>query len=136
MWIDGLPDVIRGRVWFMAFGNRSAITRELFDIMAERGSTLKNLLKQHSALEHQIIESGGQVPKQHIIKFDKIGESETLVQKLMKLRKKLSMLISLKAESKTRERSILIIDTDIPRTFSNVPNFKSPETTDSLQRIL
>jgi len=45
MWIDGLPDVIRGRVWFMAFGNRSAITRELFDIMAERGSTLKNLLK-------------------------------------------------------------------------------------------
>lgn len=54
----------------------------------------------------------------------------------MKLRKKLSMLISLKSESKTRERSILIIDTDIPRTFSNVPNFQSPETTDSLQRIL
>jgi len=54
----------------------------------------------------------------------------------MKLRKKLSMLISLKSESKTRERSILIIDTDIPRTFSNVPNFKSPETTDFLQRIL
>ena len=52
LWIDGLPDVIRGRVWFMAFGNRSAITRELFDIMAERGSTLKNLLKQHSAMEH------------------------------------------------------------------------------------
>ena len=52
MWIDGLPDVIRGRVWLMVFGNRSAITRELFDIMAERGSTLKNLLKQHSALEH------------------------------------------------------------------------------------
>jgi hypothetical protein len=76
------------------------------------------------------------VPKQHIIKFDKIEESETLIQKLMKLRKKLSMLISLKAEAKTRERSILIIDTDIPRTFSNVPNFKSPETTDSLQRIL
>ena len=76
------------------------------------------------------------MPKQQIIKFDKIEESETLIQKLMKLRKKLSMLISLKAESKTRERSILIIDTDIPRTFSNVPNFKSPETTDSLQRIL
>ena len=76
------------------------------------------------------------MPKQQIIKFDKIEESETLIQKLMKLRKKLSMLISLKAESKTRERTILIIDTDIPRTFSNVPNFKSPETTDSLQRIL
>jgi len=45
MWMDGVPDVIRGRVWFMAFGNRSAITRELFEIMAERGSTLKNLLK-------------------------------------------------------------------------------------------
>jgi hypothetical protein len=46
MWIEGLPLEIRGKVWFQAFGNRSAITRELFEIMAERGNVLKNLLKK------------------------------------------------------------------------------------------
>ena len=40
MWVDELPEEIRGKVWFLAFGNRSAITKNLFDIMAERGATL------------------------------------------------------------------------------------------------
>jgi hypothetical protein len=51
MWIEGMPTEVRGKVWFLAFGNRSAITRDLFEIMAERGATLKTLLRQHSALE-------------------------------------------------------------------------------------
>ena len=41
LWIDGLPEIIRGKVWFLAFGNRGAITRDLYEIMAERGATLK-----------------------------------------------------------------------------------------------
>jgi hypothetical protein len=41
LWIDGLPEKIRGKVWFLAFGNRGAITRDLYEIMAERGATLK-----------------------------------------------------------------------------------------------
>lgn len=48
MWIEGLPETIRGKIWFLAFGNRSAITKDLFEIMAERGKTLSELLKQHS----------------------------------------------------------------------------------------
>ena len=48
MWIEGLPESIRGKIWFLAFGNRSAITKDLFEIMAERGKTLSELLKQHS----------------------------------------------------------------------------------------
>ena len=51
MWIEGMPEEIRGKAWFLAFGNRSAITRDLYEIMAERGATLRNLLKQHSKLE-------------------------------------------------------------------------------------
>lgn len=62
LWIEGLPPSIRGKVWFLAFGNRSAITRDLFNIMAERGSKLKVLLKEHTSLEQQIIEEGGQIP--------------------------------------------------------------------------
>ena len=51
MWTEGLPRTIRGKVWFLAFGNRSAITRDLFNIMAERGHKLKSLLKEHSQTE-------------------------------------------------------------------------------------
>jgi hypothetical protein len=40
MWIDELPEEIRGKVWYLAFGNRSAITRNLYEIMADRGATL------------------------------------------------------------------------------------------------
>jgi len=47
----GLPRVIRGKIWFLAFGNRSAITRDLFKIMAERGGKLRMLLKENSKLE-------------------------------------------------------------------------------------
>jgi hypothetical protein len=51
LWIEGLPEQLRGKVWFLAFGNRSAITKDLFEIMAERGNVLSNLLKKHSILE-------------------------------------------------------------------------------------
>ena len=37
LWIEGLPPVIRGKVWYYAFGNRSAITKDLYYIMAEKG---------------------------------------------------------------------------------------------------
>jgi hypothetical protein len=35
----------------LAFGNRSAITDDLFNIMADRGEKLKELLKQNGAIE-------------------------------------------------------------------------------------
>ena len=37
LWIEGLPPVVRGRVWYYAFGNRSAISKELYQIMADKG---------------------------------------------------------------------------------------------------
>ena len=51
LWEGGIPRSIRGKTWFLAFGNRGAITRDLFNIMAERGSKLKYLLKEHSIQE-------------------------------------------------------------------------------------
>ena len=59
LWEEGIPRSIRGKVWFLAFGNRDAITRDLFNIMAERGSKLKHLLKEHSIQEQLINECGG-----------------------------------------------------------------------------
>ena len=51
MWSQGIPRSIRGKVWFLSLGNISAITDDLFNIMAERGAKLKDLLKQNSAIE-------------------------------------------------------------------------------------
>ena len=63
MWKEGIPRSIRGKVWFLAFGNRSAITDDLFNIMAERGAKLKVLLKENSAIEQSVIINGGEIPK-------------------------------------------------------------------------
>lgn len=70
MWIEGMPEEIRGKVWYLAFGNRSAITKDLFEIMAQRGYKLKVLLKQHSAIEQSLIERGVEVPESHLTKID------------------------------------------------------------------
>ncbi len=37
LWIEGLPPVIRGKVWYFAFGNRSALSKDLYDIMVGKG---------------------------------------------------------------------------------------------------
>lgn len=34
LWIEGLPAIIRGRVWYYAFGNRSGISKDLYNIMS------------------------------------------------------------------------------------------------------
>ena len=54
----GLPRTIRGKIWFLSFGNRSAITRDLFKIMADRGGKLRLLLRENSRIEQAIIEKG------------------------------------------------------------------------------
>jgi hypothetical protein len=63
MWTEGIPRSIRGKVWFLAFGNRSAITDDLFNIMADRGAKLKMLLKENSSIEQGIVVNGGEIPK-------------------------------------------------------------------------
>jgi hypothetical protein len=45
LWQQGIPDAVRGRAWFLALGNRGAVTKDLFEIMAERGLKLKSLLR-------------------------------------------------------------------------------------------
>ncbi len=37
LWIEGLPPVVRGKVWYYAFGNRNSISKDLYYIMADKG---------------------------------------------------------------------------------------------------
>lgn len=59
LWIEGLPPIIRGKVWYYAFGNRSAISKDLYLIMADRGCKLRKLLKEVSQVDQDIVDMGG-----------------------------------------------------------------------------
>lgn len=52
--------MVRGRVWYYAFGNRNSITNELYNIMAQRGAKIRKLLKELSTIDQEIIDHGGQ----------------------------------------------------------------------------
>jgi len=47
LWTEGIPQKIRGEVWPKAIGNKSLVTADLFNIMAERGRKLSELLAKH-----------------------------------------------------------------------------------------
>ena len=51
LWVEGIPPVVRGRVWYYAFGNRNSITKELYNIMAQRGAKIRKLLKELSVID-------------------------------------------------------------------------------------
>mmetsp|Transcript_25553 Transcript_25553/g.24851 ORF Transcript_25553/g.24851 Transcript_25553/m.24851 type:complete len:87 (+) Transcript_25553:1970-2230(+) len=59
LWIEGLPPVIRGKVWFYAFGNRSALTKDLYVIMAEKGQKVRKILKELNSIDQEIVDQGG-----------------------------------------------------------------------------
>ena len=59
LWTEGIPPKIRSEVWYRAIGNKSIVTNDLFNIMAERGRKLCDLLTKHQAIETGILENKG-----------------------------------------------------------------------------
>lgn len=56
MWMQGLPEQVRGKIWFLAFGNRTAINMQVYEMMAARGEKLHELLIEEKELEREVIE--------------------------------------------------------------------------------
>ena len=130
--MEGIPDAVRGRAWYLALGNYNAITRDLFEIMAQRGLKLQTLLKTKNKLEQTLADQDYQIPDN----FDKLSGCEpkhvqTLLTKLIKTKKKLKLLMS---QQKSKERSVLLIETDIPRTFAHVSELSDQK--EALAKIL
>lgn len=63
MWTEGIPPKIRSEVWYKAIGNKSIVTPDLFNIMADRGRKLAELLKKHQTIENQIMDNRGDPSK-------------------------------------------------------------------------
>jgi hypothetical protein len=108
--------------------------------MAERGRTLRNLLKDHLNIERQIFDAinDATVSNLHQITVENEDncpeKTKELIENLNKTRddsrKYLSLLISIKPDEKNPERrsdtikskdkSLLVLDVDIPRTFPHL----------------
>jgi hypothetical protein len=144
LWTEGIPPKVRNEVWFRAIGNKSIVTVDLFNIMAERGRKLADLLRKHQVIENQIIENKGD-PLKVIEKITSLkqcqaggdqqsqsqvdGEEpdseilEELYLQYHKLRKKLMMLIQIDSTNFSvlaREKSIQLIEQDVMRTFHHL----------------
>lgn len=59
LWTEGIPSKIRKEVWPRAIGNKILVTTDLFNIMAERGRKLSELLAKHQTIENSIIKNNG-----------------------------------------------------------------------------
>jgi hypothetical protein len=59
LWTEGIPKRIRNVVWYRAVGNKSVVTKDLFNIMAERGRKLSELLLKHQQIENDIMDNRG-----------------------------------------------------------------------------
>jgi hypothetical protein len=44
LWIQGIPEKVRAKVWARVTGNANSLTQSLFEIMAARGEMLRNIL--------------------------------------------------------------------------------------------
>jgi hypothetical protein len=53
LWIQGIPEKIRAKVWVRVTGNNNSLTESLFEIMANRGRKLRNVLKEITELNTQ-----------------------------------------------------------------------------------
>jgi hypothetical protein len=45
LWIQGIPEKVRAKVWARVTGNANSLTQSLFEIMASRGQMLRTILQ-------------------------------------------------------------------------------------------
>jgi hypothetical protein len=48
LWVRGIPEKLRAKVWTRVTGNNNSITEELFEIMAARGKKLRSILQEQT----------------------------------------------------------------------------------------
>jgi alpha-tubulin suppressor-like RCC1 family protein len=100
---EGIPNVIRGKIWSLCIGNKFSITREYYDIEAKKSIQLLMKLEKNS------------------LKKNPIEESELSSSISLTTKKIYSKYIK---QTLDKEKSINLIDLDIERTFPYMGVFK------------
>ena len=113
---EGIPNMIRGKIWSLCIGNKFSITREYYDIEAKKSIQLLMKLEKNSLKKNQTEES-------------ELSSSISLTTK-----KIYSKYIK---QTLDKEKSINLIDLDIERTFPYMGVFKQDSPLgESLREIL
>lgn len=54
LWVRGIPEKLRAKVWTRVTGNNNSITEGLFEIMAARGRKLRGILQEQTASLNEV----------------------------------------------------------------------------------
>ena len=120
-FLEGIPNMIRGKIWSLCIGNKFSITKEYYDIEAKKSIQLLMKLERNSLKKSKNInnnEESGDLSSSLSISTKKIY-SKYIKQTLDK------------------EKSINLIDLDIERTFPSMGVFKKEsQLGENLKEIL
>ena len=115
-FFEGIPNMIRGKIWSLCIGNKFSITKEYYDIEAKKSIQLLMKLEKNSHKKNQNDESD-------------LSSSLSLTTK-----KIYSKYIK---QTLDKEKSINLIDLDIERTFPYMGVFKeNSQLGENLREIL
>ena len=121
---EGIPTSTRGKIWALCIGNKFSITKEYYDIEANKSIQLiiklnKNNIKKkninHSCNNNININNNSAKPNMNMIESDSSSMS-------LNTKKFYSKYIK---QTLDKEKSINLIDLDIERTFSSMGIFKN-----------
>ena len=114
---EGIPNIIRGKIWSLCIGNKFSITKEFYDIEAKKSIQLLMKLERNSYKKNK-----------------NNDESDNSSSLSISTKKKYSQYIK---KTLDKEKSINLIDLDIERTFPSMGVFKKDsQLGDNLREIL
>jgi len=114
---EGIPNIIRGKIWSLCIGNKFSITKEFYDIEAKKSIQLLMKLERNSYKKNK--------------NNDDSDNSSSLS---ISTKKKYSQYIK---KTLDKEKSINLIDLDIERTFPSMGVFKKDsQLGENLREIL
>ena len=136
---DGIPNVIRGKVWILCIGNKFCITKDYYDIGYKKSIQLiMKLSSKKSDNENYNEEEINKKINNYNDNTDNIETSQNISQDMIllseKTKRKYSQFIT---KTLDKEKSIYIIDLDIERTFHYLGLFnKDSPLAENLREIL
>ena len=114
---EGIPNIIRGKIWSLCIGNKFSITKEFYDIEAKKSIQLLMKLERNSYKKNK-----------------NNDESDNSSSLSISTKKKYSQYIK---KTLDKEKSINLIDLDIERTFPSMGVFKKEsQLGENLREIL
>ena len=136
---EGIPNVIRGKVWILCIGNKFCITKDYYDIGYKKSIQLiMKLSSKKTDDENYNEEDINKKINNYNDNTDNIETSQNISQEMIllseKTKRKYSQFIT---KTLDKEKSIYIIDLDIERTFHYLGLFnKDSPLAENLREIL